>query len=141
MSTEKSLLHFNCFSGVFTKISNEDGKRINFSVFDKHLNKSITKCYEELKKRQQQKRPGARVMEINNCSNFCLDENDNIYVFLLVKKKGTQQKLFVFSKTGDFLYWTQVPYFNSITIKNIFYLEGTFAFLTYAEDLFFTKKK
>lgn len=136
---ERAILHFNYFTGVFTKLSLEGKAKKVFSVFEDFHNNEIKNLKKSIDIKEN--KPGVRVMNFQLWSNCCIDKDDNIYVFLLLKKKAEKQKLFVFSSEGVFLYWTTIPYFKDTRINKIFCYGDDFFFVTLEEEIIFAKRR
>ncbi len=140
---ENSILHFNNFTGAFTRLK-IDGENVqSFSAFDKLHQNEVKKLQEEYKEKSKKlmvKEGGVNYFIL--WSNFCIDREGNIYAFLFWKKKEEKQKLFVFSPEGTFLYRTTIPYFKDIPrIDKIYFFGDEFIFVTYNFDIYFAKKK
>jgi len=139
---DNSILHFNYFTGVFTKISKTGRVEKVFSVFDAFQSKETSKIKNDMRKsRKKRKSNSLSIKGFQLWSNCCIDKNSNIYVFLLWKKKKEQQKMFVFSPEGYFLYCKTIPYFNKTRVNSLFCFQDLFFFTTPNEEIIFTNKK
>lgn len=138
---DNSTLHFNYFTGVFTKVNNNGSIETAFSAYDEFHNNEVEKLRKSLigSKSKTRARVGASIFQL--WSNFCQDEKRNIYVLPMVKKKGSPQKLFVFSPEGTLLYSTSIPYFKDTRIDEIFCFGKDFVFVTSDWDIYFAKRK
>jgi hypothetical protein len=112
-----------------------------FSVSDKLHKKELQKLKKFIAEKRKIKKSGIRALTFRLWSNYCIDADDNIYVFLLLTKKSKKQKLFVFSPEGTFLYWTTIPYFKNTRINKIFCSEDDFIFVTSEQEIIFAKKR
>lgn len=137
---DNAILHFNYFTGLFTKISKTGKVGRHFSVFDALQSKETSKIEEEISASRKANKTGVSIKGFQLWSNCCLDKDYNIYVFLLLKKRTEKQKMFVFSSEGDFLYWENIPYFVNIRVDDLYYFQDSFVFKTSDEEIYFTKK-
>jgi hypothetical protein len=134
-----SILHFNYFTGVFTKVNKEGNIEAIYSAYDELGGNEVKKLRRFLKESKTRARVGASVFRL--WSNFCQDEMGNMYVLPRVKKKESTQKLFVFSPEGTLLYFTTIPYFKGARIDKIFCFGKDFIFVTSDWDIYFAKQK
>jgi len=134
-----SILHFNYFTGVFTKVNKEGNIEAISSAYDEFGVNEVEKLRKSLIESKTRARVSASVFQL--WSNFCQDEMGNMYVLPLVKKKGITQKLFVFSPEGTLLYFTTIPYFKDTRIDKIFCFGKDFIFVTSDWDIYFAKQK
>ncbi|MBL7084320.1 MAG: 6-bladed beta-propeller [Candidatus Aminicenantes bacterium] len=133
-----SILHFNYFTGVFTKVNKEGNIEAISSAYDEFGGNEVEKLRKSLIESKTRARVSASVFQL--WSNFCQDEMGNMYVLPLVKKKGITQKLFVFSPEGTLLYFTTIPYFKDTRIDKIFCFGKDFIFVTSDWDIYFAKQ-
>lgn len=138
---DDSLLHFNYFTGVFKRITWEGNMENVFSAFDEFRRNEITKLRKSFKERKDKVRVRIGAHTYQLWSNFCKDKKGTIYALPLLKKKGTRQKLFVFSSKGTFLYSTTIPYFKDTRIDKIYCFGEDFIFVTSDWDIYFARKK
>lgn len=136
---DNAILHFSYLTGVFIKVSLKGKVESKFSVFDALQSKEVARIEEGISGRRKESGSGVQIREFQLWSKFCLDKNNNIYVFLILKKKTENQKIFVFSSQGDFLYWENIPYFADTRIDDLYCFEDSFVFKTSDDDLFFSK--
>jgi len=71
-----------------------------------------------------------------------MDNDENIYASLLLKKQTDKQKIFVFSPKGDFLYWKNTPDFagNRVRVEDLYYFMDSFVFKTPDNEIYMAKK-
>lgn len=137
---DNTLLHFNNFTGIFTKITQKGRVKKVFSAFDEFHQEKVSRSKKSMKERRKEMKPGIRIRTFVDWSNYCVDEDYNIYIFLLWKKKGELQKMFAFSPDGTLLYCTTIPYFKDTRIDNIFCFGDQFVFVTLEQEIFFSMK-
>lgn len=133
-----SILHFNMFSGEFTKLK-ENGNIA--SIFSGH---SRAKTLEQKIRNDfnaKRSKSGNRRTSIKLYSSCCIDDKDLIYMIPLVNNKPEEQKMFVFNSNGT-LFCQTWPESLSKTFILDFCCDGdNFMLLSYDFDLFRCKRR
>lgn len=140
---ETAILHFDYFTGLFTKISKTGKIDKQFSASIPLHNKEVTKIQNDiLAKRNEKKANSTSIKEFQLWSRFCMDEDQNVYVISLLRKKGENQKMYVFSSRGEYLYWINTPRINDIAYADdLYYFQGMYMFKTPDDEMFMIKKE
>lgn len=138
---ENYILHFDHFTGIFTKIAKTGKTEKIFSAFAPLVHNETIKIKEESSRSKKEAKSGLQIQDFQLWSNCCFDNNSNIYVFLLLKKKEEQQKMLIFSSEGDFLYWENIPYFVNTKVLSMYCFDDLFMFRTMDEEIFSAKKE
>jgi len=140
---EDAILHFDYFTGIFTKISTTGNVERQFSVFDALQNREVENVKNDILAKRKAGRPGSTsILEFQLWSRFGLDGENNIYAFLLLRKKGDPQNMFVFSPRGEFLYRSNPPSFiEGGYVDDLYCFEDLFVFKTPDDDVFMAIKR
>jgi len=138
----RTILHFDFFSGIFSKIQMNNSSILQFSTHVDKIEKYISRVNSNIQKNRNKKHSRVDSVFFHHWSDFCVDQKGHIYVFSLLSSQEKSPELFVFSTEGDFLYSTIVSYFKGKRIK-LFACSADelFVFITEEEELFYTIKK
>ncbi|NIM18128.1 MAG: 6-bladed beta-propeller [Candidatus Aminicenantes bacterium] len=131
---DNRVYHFDLFTGIFTRTDFSGEIDVSFSAFSHLVDKDVREIKQEYRKNKSIQ---SQRSLFTKWSNLCLDELKRIHALLLSKKKGKSQRIFVFSKNGDFLYAIPLDYFNKnkMAVRFICCDETNFVFLTYDLNL------
>jgi len=136
----KAILHFNFFTGVFTKISLSGEIIAVFSAYDKIHKESQNQIIKNIRK--PEKKIQALQIQVFElwADGFCVEETGEILALLLLKEKDAPQKIYVFSPEGLLKYFTQIEFFSNDPIKGMFFWEGQYFFITQQNKIFTAKR-
>jgi hypothetical protein len=130
--SDRTILHFDIFTGVFNKISISGNIKVKFSAYNEFIYKKVKTTDNEFKK----KKATRHTMIFTYWSNFCVDYLDNIYVIPFSITKNECQPLYAFSPNGRFLYSKELAFFKRKHLINIACDEENFVFRTRELDLY-----
>lgn len=136
-----AILHFNYFTGVFTKVSLGGKILAEFSAYDKIHKKASSRIINDLKKSSPKiKTLKIEVFELwSDC--FCLDDNGEILAVLLLKEKNAPQKIYVFSENGVLKYFIPMKFFVDDPVRKIFFSEGQYFLLTQQNKIYTAQRE
>ncbi len=139
----KAILHFDYFTGLFTKVSLNGNILGTFSAYNELQKKAQDKVIIDLKKEYANPtRPGVRIEDFELWSNNpCVEETGDILALLLLRERGTSQRIFVFSADGLLKYVTPLDYFINKPIKSMFVLRSQYFFLTQENQIFMAERR
>jgi hypothetical protein len=141
LGTNNEVLHFNHFSGIFSKLDLQGSLKSTFSVLSNAHKDAMSIIKKGIDKKNREKSPTTEIDTSYLYSNACIDEDGYILTFFLLKKPEDLQRLYVFSPTGDFLYSMTVPYFKDTRIVDLYCSREFFFFITENDDIFYSKKE
>jgi 6-bladed beta-propeller len=134
---DDTTLHFDVFRGTFKKISKSGEIKAVFSAYDGYLNKKVSLIENGTNKKASLR----KTMNYTLWSDFCIDNQNNIYVSPYSLTKKDCQPLFVFSPEGRLLYSKDMEFFKRKQIINIACDEESFVFRTHELNLYIAKRR
>lgn len=131
-----SIIHFDAFRGVFTKIC-ANGEKTAFSSFNRESAVKLNAILSE--------KPGKvnnhSVMSFILWSDFCMDSQGVLYALPNPQSKESQPTLFAWSSNGVYLYQKPLDGIRNSIVLNITCDSERFAFFTRNVDLFIAEIK
>ncbi len=139
----ESIIHFDYFSGVFTKLSLSGKILVQFSAFDAQHKREQDRILKEVQASAgKQMNPPLRI-EVYElwADGYCIDESGDIIALLKITKKEVPKKLFVFSRDGIFKYCNSMPSYLEGPINRFYFSGGRYFFITQQNKIFTARRR
>ena len=140
---ETAILHFDYFTGLFTKISLNGEILKTFSAYDDRHKRTYKKIIFDIKKDSRNpNQSGVNIEEYSLWSESTgVEEEGDILALLLLREKATPQKMYVFSADGLLKYVTNLDYFLDNPIVRICLSNGQYFLITQQNQIFMAERR
>jgi len=139
----ESIIHFDYFSGIFTKIS-LGGKILGqFSAFNVQHKKEHGRILKNVQASVgKQMNPPLRIEVYELWADcFCIEESGDIVALLKVTNKEVPKKMYVFSRNGILKYCNSMPPHIEGPISEFYFSEDRYFFITQQNKIFTMKRR
>lgn len=134
----QDIIHFDYFTGIFHILSRSGMIKAKFSAYDSYHQNQMSKIIADIRKSDK---PilSIKVFELWS-SSFCVNNEGTILVMLQIRNKEEPQKFFVFSIDGTYLYQMTIPFFENELVRQMYFYDDTYMFITMNQKIYFSKK-
>ncbi len=138
----KAILHFDYFSGLFTKVSLNGDVILAFSAYDKRHAIAHDRVVSDMSAQNTKPvRPGVRVEDYELWSaSPCCEKNGNILALLLLRDKDTRQLIYLFSPDGLLKDVTPIDFTNDNSIISMFASGERYFFISQENEIFYAER-
>jgi len=127
-SFKGDILHFDRFRGIFRHLNIFGNIKIKFSGYHESADKKMRQIEKELEKRKKKGFSSTNMFIF--WTNFCIDENNHIFVLPLSKSENDVREMFVFSPEGNLLYKKNLSFLKNKFIHVLSCDSQCFIFIT-----------